>query len=781
MQQLYKQFILFCVLLCVSQVAQSQTFTLRGKITDADTKEVLVGVTIFSSKHKGMATNIKGEYSIPLDINIKDTLTFSYVGYAQQTFIYIPENHSKKIEKGVLTINIELKEGVTIFEQVVVSAGRNQQKLKNVTVSMELIKPYLFQDRSNANLDEGINQIPSVSFIDGQASIRGGSGWSYGAGTRVLVLLDDMPMVSGDANQVQWNYLPVESINQVEVIKGASSVLYGSSALNGVINIRTIRPKDKPYTAVNLFSGVYDNGLRENLKWQGRKPLLRNGTSIIHSQRWGRFDGTFSVNYFNDDGFRMGEPENRGRFSFNTRYTPKKVKNVVYGVNGNFMSSRIGTFLLWESYEFAYTQLDSGFNFTNTIRYNIDPYVIFYTGETRHSIRSRYFYLDNNVDNGDPVNDQSNTSNYYYAEYQVQHSFKKIKLNIVGGVAANYTISNSPLFQGIHQSANLAPFIQLERKWKKIIINVGARYENFRLDDYFESKPVVRAGINYEVGKATFLRASYGQGYRFPSIVESFVRTSVGPLHVYPNNNLKSETGWNTEIAIKQGVKLGKWQGFVDVAGFWSEYDRMMEFNFGRWAPNMGGANLLGLGFRSINVGQTRISGIDISVGGEGKVGNTTMSIIGGYTYINPISKTPNEVYGFDIDGNALTYHKSSSDTTSNILKYRFRHLAKMDVQVKYKRWTWGMSGRYNSFMQRVDGFFVDPLFAAFVPGIRKGREESKNGNLVFDFRTSFEATKKLKIALILSNITNNIYMVRPADMSPPRLFTLQLTYKPTK
>lgn len=751
---------------------------IEGKITDEVTQEPLVGVTVSTASKKGVVTDINGIYTISINAKTKDTLTFRYVGYLSQQFIYNPAKYSAEELTRKIKVDIALKEDVATYEQVVITAGRNEQKLKSVTVSMELIKPYLFQDRNNVNLDDGINQIPSVSFIDGQASIRGGSGWSYGAGTRVLVLLDDMPMVSGDAAQAQWSYIPVESIEKVEVIKGASSVLYGSAALNGVINIRTIRPNNKPYTAANLFSGIYDVQGREGLKWQGDRTLFKSGANVVHSQRWGRLDGTFSVNYLNDDGYQMGEPEKRGRFSFNTRYTPKKVKNLVYGINGNFMSSFTGSFLLWESYDLGYTQLDSGYTLTNTTRYNIDPYAIFYTGETRHNIKGRYFYLDNNVDNGDTSTDQSNSSNYFYVEYQVQHDFKKIGLSLVGGVAGNYTISNSPLFQGIHQSANLAPFLQLEKKWKKLTANAGVRYENFRLDDYFESKPVFRAGVNYEAGKATFLRASYGQGYRFPSIVESYVRTSSGPLQVYPNSDLKSETGWNAEVAVKQGFKLGKWQGFADVAGFWSEYDRMMEFNFGRWGPNMFLDNFFGLGFSSINVGKTRITGIDVSVGGDGKIGNTNVSIIGGYTYINPISLNPSTVYDYDFDGNPLTYYKSSSDTTSNTLKYRFKHLAKLDVQVQYKKWTWGASGRYNSHIETVDGFFVDPLFALFVPGIQQGRDENKGGNFVFDFRTNYTVNNTFKVALIVNNIANNVFMTRPALLSPPRVFTLQLTYK---
>ena len=57
-----------------------------------------------------------------------------------------------------------------------------------------------------------------------------------------------MPLISGDAGQAQWSLIATENIHQVEVIKGASSSLYGSSALNGVINIRTAYPGNEPET-----------------------------------------------------------------------------------------------------------------------------------------------------------------------------------------------------------------------------------------------------------------------------------------------------------------------------------------------------------------------------------------------------------------------------------------------------------------------------------------------------------------------------------------------------
>ena len=70
--------------------------------------------------------------------------------------------------------------------------------------------------------------------------------------------------------------------------------------------------------------------------------------------------------------------------------------------------------------------------------------------------------------------------------------------------------------------------------------------------------PVFRAGAHYELQKYTHLRASFGQGIRYPSVGERFTSTSVGALNIFPNPTLKPETGWAAEIGIKQGVKMGE-------------------------------------------------------------------------------------------------------------------------------------------------------------------------------------------------------------------------------
>ena len=115
--------------------------------------------------------------------------------------------------------NIKLKEPVTDLQMVVVSAGRRKQAIGEVPVSMEIIRPELIDNKGITSLDQAVEQTPGVSTFDGQVSIRGGSGFSYGAGSRVLLLWNGMPLLSGYAGDTQWNAIPMEQASQIEVMK----------------------------------------------------------------------------------------------------------------------------------------------------------------------------------------------------------------------------------------------------------------------------------------------------------------------------------------------------------------------------------------------------------------------------------------------------------------------------------------------------------------------------------------------------------------------------------
>ena len=82
----------------------------------------------------------------------------------------------------------------------------------------------LIENKATRDAQAIVEQVPGVQINENQVSIRGGSGWSYGAGSRVLVMVDGMPMLAGDANDIKWSAIPLENISQIEILKGASSL-----------------------------------------------------------------------------------------------------------------------------------------------------------------------------------------------------------------------------------------------------------------------------------------------------------------------------------------------------------------------------------------------------------------------------------------------------------------------------------------------------------------------------------------------------------------------------
>ncbi|MFM7725680.1 MAG: TonB-dependent receptor, partial [Flavobacteriales bacterium] len=156
-----------------------------------------------------------------------------------------------------------------------------------------------------------------------------------------------------DAGDAKWSFIPTENIEQAEIIKGASSVLYGSSALNGTINFRTAYAKDKPVTKVGFFQGVYDHATQElndtsyHLDYRETAMPRYGGMNVFHAQRFGNFDMVAGANMFVDEGYRKGDNEQRARFNAGLRYNVPTVQGLSVGVNGNVMRSEGTNYFLW--------------------------------------------------------------------------------------------------------------------------------------------------------------------------------------------------------------------------------------------------------------------------------------------------------------------------------------------------------------------------------------------------------------------------------------------------
>ncbi len=756
--------------------AYSQSF-IRGTISDSKSKETIVGASVIIDDTTGTTTDINGNYLIQSTAG-KHKLLVKYIGY---------KNYQTTLElkpSDTLVYNSLLEAVSKQLDVVVVSAGRFEQKIEDVTVSMEVIRPQLIENKAIQNLDKAMDYVPGVNIVDGQANIRGGAGFTYGAGSRVLLVVDDMPMLSADAGDIKWSFLPIENCEQIEVIKGASSALFGSSAMNGVIHFRTNYAKEEPETKINFYSGIYDKPKRKELVWWSGSNPTYSGLNFYHAEKIKNLDWVIGGNAHNDEGFKKFERSQRYRLNTNLRYRFKKVEGLSVGLNLNGQLTQSALFLIWNGPDSAL--VPRGNKPLDQIvgkRFTIDPFLVYNTKHnSKHTLRGRLFRVDNRNPNNVTNSTKGAVSDLYYSEYQFQKRFEN-NLTWTSGVVYIYSEIQALGLYGNHFSNNAAIFTQFDKKYKKLNLSFGIRGEYFKMDSletkeninflfdasrpiakHSKVKPVMRAGVNYRLLQYTNLRASFGQGYRFPSVAEKYVRSNGGGIEVYPNDSLNPETGWSAEIGIKQGVALGKnWKGFFDVSGFISEYRNMMEFTFGVYGKVTD--PMFGTGFKSKNIGNTRILGFETSFMGQGKVGNVNITALLGYTYIDPRQT--------DFVADSVSILLTTAGTS--LLKYRYEHSGKADIEFGYKKISTGFSARVNSFMANIDFFFENEFF---FPGLKEYRKQHNKGDAILDYRISYQMHEKVKVSFIINNFLNREVMGRPADIQQPRVFALQLTAK---
>ncbi|MFM2227771.1 MAG: hypothetical protein RL664_1114 [Bacteroidota bacterium] len=785
------------LLFCLTSWAQTGTVKFSGKVIDAQSQKPLGAVLVyFENTSYGMSSI--GNY----------TLIAAYLTH--QTF-------KKEISlTGNQEFNFELNSNDGQMNLVVISAGRYEQNIGEVTVSMEVIQPKLIEDKNAVNIDEILQQTPGVAIVDDEPQIRSGSGYSFGAGSRVQVLVDNIPILSGDAGKPSWGFLPTENVSQVEIIKGASSVLYGSSALSGVINFRTAYPTSKPKTKISVYHGFYSKPQTDSAVYWNRQGM-KSGINFLHSEKFGKLDFVFASSMQYDDGhlgpikdtadgsFSIGNYNplnvdrynagNRARLNLNLRY--RLTDRLYIGLAGIYSTSISLATLIWGNSTTGLYDAYAG-SATRTVQqlYTVDPSVQ-YTSKKGvvHSLKTRWQSLDNNNDNN-----QGNFSDVFYTEYQVQKNWElnKIKnLTTTAGVVNTQTDARGELFlggneDGKNKARNTAAYFQIDKKvGERLNLSGGVRYEQFVLNSEKNGKPVFRAGANYKFGQASYVRASYGQGYRFPSIAEKFIVTGLGAIQVFANPDLKPETSYNAEIGIKQGFKIGEFKGFIDLAVFQQEFRNFIEFTFGQWKP-VPVSDLTALtqaiGFKSLNTGGAKVQGAEVSVLGTGTIRKIRFDVLAGYTYTKPVSTTPDYVYAQTVQtpGTIVigefaqaSYQTTGENISNNILKYRMQHLIRIDVGATKGNFNSGISFRANSHMQNIDKAFsqLENYFPTeFNPGINSWRANKTKGDYVFDARVGYTFSEKHKIAFIVNNVLNREYAIRPLAIEEPRVNMLQYT-----
>lgn len=227
--------LLAIILIPVLNNAQIQTSILKGKISDSKTNEVLADAIVFISYNFMNNTNGDGEFLIKNIPFGEYDLKVSRIGY---------KSVEKKISISEKTkeLNISLEPSLIRLNDIIVSSDRNEHFVKNSVYSVNVISNELIEEKSFNTVSDALSKETGISLMrDGiwgtEINIRGLSK------ENIVALIDGNRVSTSTDVSARLSMIDMNDIDRVEVIKGASSSIYGSGATGGVINIVTKEPE----------------------------------------------------------------------------------------------------------------------------------------------------------------------------------------------------------------------------------------------------------------------------------------------------------------------------------------------------------------------------------------------------------------------------------------------------------------------------------------------------------------------------------------------------------
>lgn len=279
----------FTLMLLSFQVSGQNCIT--GKITNASTGQVIAGANIKISATKGVVSDKNGEFSIcslPADSII---LSFSFVGFEPvQRRLILKSVGNKPVVISMIPVSIQM-------DELVVTATRTENAIYDVPARVNLVSLKTIQSTPNQSIDEVLKFTPGINYsrpfgifsTKATVTMRGMSGKEQ---ARVLVLLDGVPLNKSDGGTVDWNMVDLNSVQKIEITKGAGSALYGGNAMGGIINIITGQPVQKFMARASLEYGTYNTmGGKLNLGGKIQKPNSQNSFYWLASTFYKQSDG----------------------------------------------------------------------------------------------------------------------------------------------------------------------------------------------------------------------------------------------------------------------------------------------------------------------------------------------------------------------------------------------------------------------------------------------------------------------------------------------------------
>src|SRR5438105_6532401 len=404
-------------------------------------------------------------------------------------------------------------------------------------------------DRRAVNtVDEAIDHVPGIQFVNGQINIRGSTGYVQGLNSRVLLTVDGVPMNQGDRGGIDWDVLAVDEIESVDILKGAGSSLYGSAALGGVVNVTTRDVPNGLHSRVRLTGGMYANP--PYAIWQFRhNPGLQGGADLSASYGNDVAGGRIAVGDRHSDGYRQQDHEDHVHVAGKPRWEPSQ--GVRVDISGALAANRYDVPLSWCSrgecddrgQVFQPFKIDTAERGAHT-----DSRKAYVMAQIRSTVSPRFAWQARGSWFRTHFTDLRHSASEYGigdrfgTEARIEAHPDTNRSVLVGGEATFSRVA-SDIF-GSHTQAELAAYGQSEQQIGSARFSGGARLDFLAVDGgSLIAGASPRIGLTIPTDRRErdggVLRESIGRGFRAPTMAERFVHTVALGFEVIPNPNLR--------------------------------------------------------------------------------------------------------------------------------------------------------------------------------------------------------------------------------------------------
>jgi iron complex outermembrane receptor protein len=511
--------------------------TISGIVSDKTANQPLTGATVqIVNSLKGVITTQGGNYSLLVPANKKVMLKAAFVGYK-------PQIKEISLEEGE-NIEIDFELHSTVFEQeeVIVTGTRVSTSRSNIPLTTSVIPEAEIESSSEINImpllgnttpgvfvtERGITGFGVAEGAAGKVSVRGvGSGDQ----SRLLIMIDGQPQVMGIFGHAFPDMYQTSNIEKVEIIRGPGSLLYGSNAMGGVINMITKKQKTDGFTGrISASAGSF-----ATLRGTATAGYRKKNFSVYAAYNHDQTNGARENSKFNGDngylalGYQIGS-------HFELNWTSNYSK--FYAVDPGPINTSTPELYTNNGAWADIARVNSIITLNNTFG-NMNGHVKFYYNQGEHELYTDWVSTDRNYgvslfEGLTLFTDNLIGVGLDWNQYGGIGSPVAVPKMIDGEVQWGPSEYNNKWIDVNEKAAYI--FVQ-QGLWSTLTLNGGIRYNHHSL---YGANWIPQLGLTLNANNNEF-KALASKGFRSPNVKD---------LYFFPpaNPNLQPESMWNYEL-----------------------------------------------------------------------------------------------------------------------------------------------------------------------------------------------------------------------------------------